>query len=131
MHIEECFLFGVHCLPSRRSLTKVLKQVKIRAVQGMKLKHLTVGLRPELYQYLEERAECAGVSTDRYAAMSLELMHAKAAGGVKEGEEEVEPYSMEELDESIREAKEAIQEVKSGKLKPYETTEELFNALGI
>ncbi len=97
----------------------------------MELKHLTVGLRPELYQYLEECAEHAGVSTDRYAAMSLEWMRAKDTGGIEEGEEEVEPYSMEELDESIHEAKEAIREVKSGKLKPYETTEELFNALGI
>ena len=97
----------------------------------MKLKHLTVGLRPDLYQYLEERAEHAGVSTDRYAAMSLEWMRAKDTGGVEKGEEEVEPYSMEELDESIREAKEAIREVKSGKLKSYETTEELFRALGI
>lgn len=120
----------------------------------MELKHLTVGLRPELYQYLEECAEHAGVSTDRYAAMSLEWMRAKEADKVKEEEEvepypveelyreidearkdlkeeEVEPYSMEELDESVREAKEAIREVKSGKLKSYETTEELFRALGI
>ena len=97
----------------------------------MELKHLTVGLRPDLYQYLEERAEHAGVSMDRYAAMILEWMRKNDAGEVKKGEEEVEPYSMEELDESIREAKEAIREVKSGKLKPYETTEELFNALGI
>ena len=97
----------------------------------MELKHLTVGLRPELYRYLEECAEHAGVSTDRYAAMSLEWMRAKDTGGVEEGEEEVEPYPVEELDESIREAKEAIREVKSGKLKPYETTEELFRALGI
>ena len=97
----------------------------------MELKHLTVGLRPELYQYLEECAEHAGVSTDRYAAMSLEWIREKDTDKVKKGEDEVEPYSMEELDESIREAKEAIREIKSGKLKPYETTEELFKALGI
>lgn len=97
----------------------------------MELKRLTVGLRPELYQYLEERAEHAGVPTDRYAAMSLKWMRKNDAGEVKKGKEEVEPYSMEELDESIREAKEAIREVKTGKLKSYETTEELFRALGI
>lgn len=94
----------------------------------MELKHLTVGLRPELYRYLEERAEHAGVSTDRYAAMSLEWMRAKDTGGVEKGEEEVEPYPVEEL---YREIDEARKELKNGKLKVYHSADEMFKSLGI
>jgi negative regulator of replication initiation len=90
----------------------------------MELKHLTVGLRPELYQYFEAHAKDEGVSISRYVTRLLEMTQGNA-------EDEVVPYSKEELDKSIREAEEAIQEVKSGKLKAYETTEELFQALGI
>ena len=94
----------------------------------MELKHLTVGLRPELYQYLEERAEHAGVSTDRYAAMSLEWMRKNDAGEVKEEEEEVEPYSVEEL---YREIDEARKDLKNRKLKVYHSADEMFKSLGI
>lgn len=94
----------------------------------MELKHLTIGLRPELYQYLEECAEHAGVSTDRYAAMSLEWMRAKDTGGVEEGEEEVEPYPVEEL---YREIDEARKDLKNGKLKVYHSADEMFKSLGI
>ena len=94
----------------------------------MELKHLTVGLRPELYQYLEERAERAGVSTDRYAAMSLEWMRKNDADGVEKAEEEVEPYSVEEL---YREIDEAREDLKNGKLKVYHSADEMFKSLGI
>ena len=104
------------------------KQAKIRINRGMELKHLTVGLRPELYQYLEECAEHAGVSTDRYAAMSLEWMRAKDASGAKEEEEEVEPYPVEEL---YREIDEAREDLKNGKLKVYHSADEIFKSLGI
>ncbi len=94
----------------------------------MGLKHLTVGLRPELYQYFEEHAKNKGISISRYVEMFLEMSHNAEAG---EEQEAVVPYSKEELDESIQEAKEAIREVKSGQLKAYETVDELFHALGI
>ena len=94
----------------------------------MELKHLTVELRPELYRYLEERAEHAGVSTDRYAAMSLEWMRAKDTDKVKEGEDEVEPYPVEEL---YREIDEARKDLKNGKLKVYHSADEMFKSLGI
>ena len=110
------------------SLTKVSKQVKIQAVRCMELRHLTVELRPELYRYLEERAEHAGVSTDRYAAMSLEWIRAKDTDKVKEGEEEVEPYPIEEL---YREIDEARKDLKNGKLKVYHSADEMFKSLGI
>ena len=110
------------------SLTKVPKQVKIQAVRCMELRHLTVELRPELYRYLEERAEHAGVSTDRYAAMSLEWMRAKDTDKVKEGEEEVEPYPIEEL---YREIDEARKKQKNGKLKVYHSADEMFKSLRI
>lgn len=100
----------------------------------MGLKYLTIGLRPELYRYLEEHAKHEKVSIGRYMAMRMELLKATEDYDREETEgadEDVEPYSTEELNESIREAREAIEEVKSGKLKAYETTEELFQALGI
>lgn len=94
----------------------------------MELKHLTVGLRPELYRYLQECAEHAGVSTDRYAAMSLERMRKNDAGEVKKEEEEVEPYPVEEL---YREIDEARKDLKNGKLKVYHSADEMFKSLGI
>ena len=100
----------------------------MRINRGMELKHLTVGLRPELYQYLEECAEHTGVSTDRYAAMSLEWICAKDMDKVKEGEEEVEPYPVEEL---YREIDEARKDLKNGKLKVYHSADEVFKSLGI
>lgn len=95
----------------------------------MKLKHLTIRLRPKLYRYLEECAEHAGVSTDRYAKMSPEWMRAKDTDGVKEEEEEeVEPYPVEEL---YREIDEARKDLKNGKLEVYHSADEVFISLGI
>ena len=55
-------------------------------------------------------------------------MRKNDAGEVKKGEEEVEPYPVEEL---YREIDEARKDLKNGKLKVYHSADEMFKSLGM
>ena len=65
------------------------------------MKHLTVGLRPELYQYFEEHAKNKGISISRYVEMFLEMSRNAEAGADQEA---VVPYSKEELIKEVMQA---------------------------
>lgn len=80
---------------------------------------LTIDLSPNAYEKIAARAKSRQVSISRWIENKADE---------EEGEEEVVPYTMEELHRRIQEAEE---EYKSGQLKFYDTTEEMFKALGI
>ena len=85
----------------------------------MKVKLLTIRLRPELYQYFEEHAKDEGIPINRYVVKLLEMM--------QDGkEDEVVPYSRKELDASIREAEE---DMRNGRGKTFKSAREMFAAL--
>ena len=76
----------------------------------MELKHLTVGLRPELYQYFETHAKDEGVSISRYVTKLLEMTQGNT-------EDEMVPYSKEEL---IKDVMQAEKDADAGLLPEFE-----------
>ena len=90
----------------------------------MNAQSLNIHLTPKLLKFFSSEAERRGIpQIEKCVETYLEETVDTYKNPV--------PYSKEELDESVREAKEAIREVKSGQLKAYETVDELFHALGI
>lgn len=80
----------------------------------------SVSLRPKLYQWVKEQAENRQMSISRYIERCVEE---------KRGDDDDElAYPIEDV---LREAREAKEEMKAGKLKMYDTAEEMFEALGI
>ena len=80
----------------------------------------SVSLRPKLYQWVKEQAENRQMSISRYIERCVEE---------KRGDDDDElAYPIEDV---LREAREAKEEIKAGKLKMYDTAEEMFEALGI
>ena len=80
----------------------------------------SVSLRPKLYQWVKEQAESRQISISRYIERCIEE---------KRGDDDDElAYPIEDV---LREAREAKEEIKAGKLKMYDTAEEMFEALGI
>jgi len=80
----------------------------------------SVSLRPKLYQWVKEQAESRQMSISRYIERCVEE---------KRGDDDDElAYPIEDV---LREAREAKEEMKAGKLKMYDTAEEMFEALGI
>jgi len=80
----------------------------------------SVSLRPKLYQWGKEQAESRQMSISRYIERCVEE---------KRGDDDDElAYPIEDV---LREAREAKEEIKAGKLKMYDTAEEMFEALGI
>ena len=80
----------------------------------------SVSLRPKLYQWIKEQAESRQMSISRYIERCVEE---------KRGDDDDElEYPVEDV---LREAREAKEEMKAGKLKMYDTAEEMFEALGI
>ncbi len=80
----------------------------------------SVSLRPKLYQWVKEQAESRQISISRYIERCVEE---------KRGDDDDElAYPIEDV---LREAREAKEEIKAGKLKMYDTAEEMFEALGI
>lgn len=80
----------------------------------------SVSLRPKLYQWVKEQAESRQMSISRYIERCVEE---------KRGDDDDElAYPIEDV---LREAREAKEEIKAGKLKMYDTAEEMFEALGI
>lgn len=82
----------------------------------MELKHLTVGLRPELYQYFEAHAKNEGVSISRYVTRLLEMTQGST-------EDEVVPYSKEEL---IKDVMQAEKDADAGLLPEFEDGEKVI-----
>jgi hypothetical protein len=80
----------------------------------------SVSLRPKLYQWVKEQAENRQMSISCYIERCIEE---------KRGDDDDElAYPIEDV---LREAREAKKEMKAGKLKMYDTAEEMFEALGI
>ena len=80
----------------------------------------SVSLRPKLYQWVKEQAENRQMSISRYIERCVEE---------KRGDDDDElAYPIEDV---LREAREAKEEMKAGKLKMYDTAEEMFEALGV
>ena len=79
----------------------------------------SVSLRPKLYQWVKEQAESRQMSISRYIERCVEE---------KRGDDDELAYPVEDV---LREAREAKEEMKAGKLKMYDTAEEMFEALGI
>ena len=80
----------------------------------------SVSLRPKLYQWVKEQAESRQMSISRYIERCVEE---------KRGDDDDElAYPIEDM---LREAREVKEEMKAGKLKMYDTAEEMFEALGI
>ena len=88
----------------------------------MKAERLCITLPPGLCRWVKKEADRRRVSVSKCIADYIEKNIDTDDGLV---------YSKEELDRRIREAKEAIQEARNGKLKAYESAEEVFRALGI
>lgn len=80
----------------------------------------SVSLRPKLYQWVKEQAESRQMSISRYIERCIEAE--------KGDDDDVLAYPVEDV---LREAREAKEEMKAGKLKMYDTAEEMFEALGI
>ena len=87
---------------------------------GMRSERLCITLPPRLCRRVRKEADRRQVSVSKCIADYIE----------KNTDDDL-VYSREELDRRIREAKEAIQEARDGKLKAYESAEEVFQALGI
>ena len=79
----------------------------------------SVSLRPKLYQWVKEQAESRQISISRYIERCVEE---------KRGDDDDMEYPVEDV---LREAREAKEEMNAGKLKMYDTAEEMFEALGI
>ena len=79
----------------------------------------SVSLRPKLYQWVKEQAESRQISISRYIERCVEE---------KRGDDVDMEYPVEDV---LREAREAKEDMKAGKLKMYDTAEEMFEALGI
>ena len=79
----------------------------------------SVSLRPKLYQWVKEQAESRQMSISRYIERCVEE---------KRGDDDDMEYPVEDV---LREAREAKEDMKAGKLKMYDTAEEMFEALGI
>ena len=80
----------------------------------------SVSLRPKLYQWVKEQAESRQISISRYIERCIEA---------EKGDDDDElAYPIEDV---LQEAREAKEEIKAGKLKMYDTAEEMFEALGI
>ena len=86
----------------------------------MGLKHLTVGLRPELYRYFEEHAKNKGISISRYVEMFLEMSHNAETGADQEA---VVPYSKEEL---VKDVIQAEMDADAGLLPEFEDGEKVI-----
>ena len=79
----------------------------------------SVSLRPKLYQWVKEQAESRQISISRYIERCVEE---------KRGDDDDMEYPVEDV---LREARGAKEDMKAGKLKMYDTAEEMFEALGI
>ena len=86
----------------------------------MRSERLCITLSPRLCRRVRKEADRRQVSVSKCIADYIE----------KNTDDDL-VYSKEELDRRIKEAKEAIQEARDGKLKAYESAEEVFQALGI
>lgn len=85
----------------------------------MKSVRVNVNLRPKLYQKVAEEAETRQVSTSRCVE---DYVQKESEGGDNDGL----VYSLEDLRKDIEEAD---ADYKAGKMKFYDTAEEMFEAL--
>ena len=88
----------------------------------MRAERLCITLPPRLYRQVKKEADRRQVSVSKCIADYIEK---------NTDTDDDLVYSKEELDRRIKEAKEAIREARDGKLKAYESAEEVFQALGI
>ncbi len=88
----------------------------------MRAERLCITLPPRLCRRVKKEADRRQVSVSKCIADYIEKN--------SDADDDL-VYSKEELDRRIKEAKEAIQEARNGKLKAYESAEEVFQALGI
>ena len=88
----------------------------------MRAERLCITLPPRLCRQVKKEADRRQVSVSKCIADYIEK---------NTDTDDDLVYSREELDRRIKEAKEAIREARDGKLKAYESAEEVFQALGI